>query len=147
MTYTEDRSKLKFEAPRSVVEIVGESLGVIGLVALVGVTIWAWQGGGSRITLLMFLAPGITLYAFISVIALFPRVWNFPVELTPENVTYQYQNTRSLVTWLKPVIVWGFTHMQWSATGGAGLGAAFLPLFVGSVVIILGIHIWRGCRV
>lgn len=62
----------------------------IGLVALVGVTIWAWQAGGSRITLLMFLAPGITLYASISVIAFFPRIWNFPVELTPENIAYRF---------------------------------------------------------
>jgi uncharacterized membrane protein len=93
------------------------------------------DGYGSKNTLLILPMAGLFVYLLLTVIEAFPQVYNFPVEITPENAASQYGLATRLIRILKMVILIIFSFISYqtirTASGAAeGLGKAFLPIFL-----------------
>jgi uncharacterized membrane protein len=93
------------------------------------------DGYGSRSSLMLLPLIGAFMYLLMTILEAFPHIYNFPVEITPENAHIQYRIATRLIRILKKVILVLFSFISYqtikTATGGAaGLGKAFLPLFL-----------------
>ena len=93
------------------------------------------DGYGSRSTLFLLPMIGIFMYLLMTILEAFPHIYNFPVEITDENAPVQYRIATRLIRILKTVILVLFSFISFqtikTATGGAaGLGKAFLPVFL-----------------
>lgn len=90
----------------------------------------------------IFILPVISLilYIVLSLLIRIPHVYNYIVEITKENVEYQYRNSRRLLICLKTELVCIFMYILWktiliSLGRSQGLGAIFTPV---SLIIIFG---------
>jgi uncharacterized membrane protein len=93
------------------------------------------DGYGGRGTLWMLPSIGCFLYILMTIVEQFPQIYNYPVEITEENAERQYRNAVRLIRLLKTLILIIFSFISYktiqTATGGsAGLGKAFLPVFL-----------------
>lgn len=93
------------------------------------------DGYGSRSTLFLLPVIGTFMYLMMTILEAFPHIYNFPVEITQENAPVQYRMATRLIRILKTVILAVFSFISFqtvkTATGGtAGLGRAFLPIFL-----------------
>ncbi|WP_055665214.1 DUF1648 domain-containing protein [Desnuesiella massiliensis] len=81
----------------------------------------------------------IILYTSLTLLSFFPAIWNTPVQVTDKNYSFVYQNTRSLICYLKLVLVGTFSYMTICAAQGKALGKLFLPL---ELITIFGVILW-----
>ena len=102
----------------------------------------AWGGKGN-----FLLLPVLNLVFFICFTALcrFPHLYNYLWEITPENAPRQYRLARTLVGWLRVVVMAFFTYLEWlmiQITRGnmAELGIWFAPVMAGVFVGSLAIY-------
>jgi uncharacterized membrane protein len=111
----------------------------------------AW-GSPATLWLLPVVAAG--LYLLISLVALFPAAFNFPVRVTPLNRPRLEALTLRMISCLKAELAGLFLTIQWmiiaSVRGGrAGLSPLIVPLFLVAVFANLGWHlvaIFRASR-
>lgn len=96
----------------------------------------AWSG---KTSIIITPIVSIILYTSLTLLSLFPAIWNIPVEVTDKNYLFVYQNTRSMVCYLKLVLVATFSYMSICAARGKALGNLFLPI---ELTAIFGIIIW-----
>lgn len=109
----------------------------------------AW---GGRETL--FILPAIAMalvYIPMTILSRFPHLFNYPWSITEANAARQYHLARVLLAFMKAETVWLFAYIEWQtiqvALGKAeGLGAAFLPVFMGVVFGTLGIYVYKGYK-
>ena len=144
------RPKIKTEltAPDWLAEVVA----LISLVALILIPILNYNnlpatipthfnavgvpdGYGGKGTLWLLPVIGFFMYLMMTVVQLFPQIYNYPVEITEENAPRQYRNAVRLIRTLKTLIIILFTFLsyktvQTAAGTAAGLGKAFLPVFL-----------------
>ena len=90
---------------------------------------------GSRSSLWFLPLTGAFMYLMFTILEGFPQIYNYPVQITPENAVIQYRLATRLMRILKTVILLTFSIISFqtikTATGGAtGLGKAFLPVFL-----------------
>jgi len=90
---------------------------------------------GSRSSLFLLPVTGIFMYLLMTILEAFPHIYNFPVKITIENAPVQYRIATRLIRILKTVVLVLFSFISFqtikTATGGAaGLGKAFLPVFL-----------------
>ena len=102
------QSRPKLSLPRSAFETALQVLAAIGVVAMLWMLASAWpklpatvpthfgisgqaDNWGSKSTLLILPLIGVLLFAGMSVLEAFPHVYNYPVQLTEENVAQQYR--------------------------------------------------------
>ncbi len=93
------------------------------------------DGYGTRSTLWILPLTGAFMYLIMTILGAFPNIYNYPVEITPENAVPQYRLATRLIRILKTVILVIFSFISYqtirTATGAAaGLGKAFLPVFL-----------------
>lgn len=93
------------------------------------------DGYGGRSSLWILPMTGIGLYLLLTILSFFPRIYNFPVKITPENALVQYRLASRLLRVLKTIILMMFSFICYqtiqAAKGGvAGLGKSFLPIFL-----------------
>ena len=93
------------------------------------------DGYGSRSNLWILPVTSLFLYLLLTILEAFPYIYNFPVEITPDNAVTQYTLATRLIRILKTVILIIFAFISYktikTATGEtAGLGKAFLPVFL-----------------
>jgi len=93
----------------------------------------AWSGKG---TLLVVPFVCLALYSVLTIVSLFPAIWNMPVKVTPENYIPVYQSTRSMICYLKLVLVATFSYMFVCIAMSRPLGTIFLPLVL---IVVFGI--------
>lgn len=96
---------------------------------------------GNISTLWLLPLTGVFMYFIMTVLSAFPRIYNYPVKITPENAAVQYRIATRLIRILKTVILMIFCFICFqtikTATGeAAGLGKIFLPV---SLLITFGI--------
>ncbi len=98
------------------------------------------DGHGSKATI--FLLPVIATITSLGITALskHPHLFNFPVELTPENSERQYTNAVRMIRFMKLSLSITFTlivfGMIQSAQGKSdGLGVWFLPFTLALIVV------------
>lgn len=107
------------------------------------------DGYGSRSTLWILPATSLFLYLLMTILEAYPYIYNFPVEITPENAVTQYTLAIRLIRILKTVLLIIFSFLSYktitTATGEtAGLGKAFLPVFLILTFGIVIIYIVRS---
>lgn len=72
---------------------------------------------------------GVGLYALITILSLFPSIWNIPVEITEENRESVYRAMRWFIILLKLCMQFVFLYLTLSTTQ-VNLGAWFLPVIL-----------------
>lgn len=90
----------------------------------------------------IFILPIIAtaVYVGLTMLNKYPHIYNFPVTVTRENAKRLYTSATRLIRFLKlfiVVIFSGIVFMTYksSLTDGKGLGAWFLPLAVGLMIL------------
>jgi uncharacterized membrane protein len=156
--------------PRRFYDVFLDALAAIALFFHIGLVAYSWSSlperiphhfnaagvpdrWGGRWILILLPAIALVLYAGLTVVAAVPRIWNWPIVITPENAARQYRIGRSLLGWLKVEIVWLFLVITWSmisvARGAAaGFDGWFVLVFVGAIFLTIAVHLvmvfrWR----
>lgn len=98
---------------------------------------------GSKASLIVLPLTGLFMYGLLTVISLFPHIFNYPVKITPENARVQYSLATRMLRILKTVILVMFTFISYQTIRAAagktgGLGKVFLPVFL---IITFGVVI------
>lgn len=90
----------------------------------------------------MFMLPAIAtaVYLILSVVALFPSTFNFPIRVTPQNRPRLETLARQLLAWINVDMVCLFAWIQWSILEGMRQGymnppVMLMPIFL---VVVLG---------
>lgn len=146
------KEKVKFTVTQKIVEVitVGILLFLIAYLAIKWTSIPdkipshynsygiadAWSGKASIIILPIV---SIILYTSLTLLYFFSDIWNTPVEVTNKNYLFVYQNTRSMISYLKLVLIATFSYMSICAAQGKALGKLFLPL---ELIIVFGVVFW-----
>ena len=103
----------------------------------------AWGPVGS---LWLLPAIGVGIYLVISLVALFPASFNYPVRVTPANRPRLVSLTLLMMSWIKLELASLFLYIQWSIIqsvreGKAALGPFIVPGFIAAVFATVGIFI------
>lgn len=98
---------------------------------------------GRKATLLILPALGTILFISMTVLNRFPHRFNYPTTITPENALRQYTIATSMIRYLKLAIVVVFLMIvvgtiRTVSGNASGLGAWFLPLFMGMIFLPIG---------
>ena len=109
-------------------------------------------GPPSSLWLLPMVAVGLDL--LISVVALFPAAFNFPVRATAVNRPRLEALTLQMIAWLKVELTCLFLYIQWSiiqsVRGGRGtLSPLIVPLFLAAVfgnILFHAVAVFRTAR-
>jgi len=111
----------------------------------------AWGPPGA-----LWLLPAVALglYLLISLVALFPSAFNFPVRVTPVNRPLLEALTLQMIACLKAELACLFLYIQWAIlasvrNGRASLSPLIVPLFLVAVFANIGWHmvaIFRAAR-
>ena len=109
----------------------------------------AWQGKG---WLLFCPIVALGLYLSLSIVNKYPHAFNYLWKITEENAKAQYQNARFLCGLLKSEIIWAFSYSQWkviqiSFGNAEGLGKAFIPIFLISIIGTMGFFIYKARQI
>ena len=90
----------------------------------------AW-GGKSSVLFLPLIAVG--LFILITLVGFFPKIWNLPVKLTPENKERVLTRTKDMMAFIKMVTVAVFCYLTYVT---ASLGPLSQPVIVAFLVIL-----------
>lgn len=95
---------------------------------------------GGKGSLIIMPVVGVALYLLITLLSKFPHSFNYIVDITEENASFQYRNARALMLCIKVEIMCMFACLQWSfiiesLESASSLGILFLPVFL---IIIFG---------
>jgi uncharacterized membrane protein len=106
-------------------------------------------GAKSRLMLLPFIEAG--LYLMLTVFERFPRIFNFPIDITAENARYEYQTGREMTVCLKTEVTGIFTYMLWRSVETAkgvmsGMGRLFLIVTLALIAVTMTYYIIRMVR-
>lgn len=104
-----------------------------------------WDGKGS---LLFLPILGAVFYVSLTVLERFPKIYNFPFNITEENAGCEYQIAREMLVFMKAEILIVFAYIQWAMVeaakgGNSGLGLWFLPVFLILLFGTSGFEIFR----
>lgn len=96
------------------------------------------NGWGPASTLFFLPTVAVGVYLLISVIALFPALFNYPVKVTEENRARLEVLSLQMVSWLKLELVCLFAWIQWVIIrfvqqGHGSLSPAFVVIFLAAV--------------
>jgi len=93
------------------------------------------NGWGRKIYLWIFPIISIILYGGFTFLNRYPHIFNYPVEITPENAQRQYQMACSFLNWLKVEMIWIFAYTEWmiyylATSSQPKFGWIFFPLIL-----------------
>ena len=103
------------------------------------------DGWGSPRTLLVLPVIALVLYLVITLVALFPSVFNYPVRVTAENRARLEELALGMIAWLKAELVCFFTGLQWAIAAAVRNGRGTLPPWapLPVLVVIFGTVGWH----
>lgn len=83
----------------------------------------------------------VVIYIGLSILNRFPFIFNFPVNITPENAERMYRHATRCIRMMNLLLVIMFFYLTWQsievATGkSAGLGLWFMPVTIGAILIV-----------
>ena len=102
------------------------------------------NGWGSPSSFIFLPILSLALLLFLTVIARFPSMFNYPVEVTEANRNRMQSLTIDLLTWIRTEIVCTFAMAQWMASHLARHPelATFSFIFLAPVGLILATVAW-----
>jgi uncharacterized membrane protein len=109
----------------------------------------AW---GSLATLWLLPAIGIGVYLVISLVALFPASFNYPVRVTPANRPRLQALTLLMIAWIKFELAGLFLYIQWSIIqsvrdGRMAISPFIVPISIGAIFATVAIFIVAILRI
>jgi uncharacterized membrane protein len=124
--------------PRTASEVVGEIVALVATLAGLGYVLAVWSGlpdrvpthftlsgkpdgWGGKNTLLLLPLIAVVMYGLLTILARFPRMFNYPVKPTPAQLPFQYRLARWLLTWIKAgiAVMFGLLGAVSAAMSGA----------------------------
>lgn len=158
----------RLQIPLTASDRIIEVSGYVCLAALWGMTLFAYgnlpetipthfgAGGeaddhGSKMTLFFLPVLGTISFIGLTVLNGYPHIFNYPAEITPANALSQYTNATRMIRFLKfsmtfIMLVTVFMIYSAASTGSDKLGSAFLPIFIGVLVIPLVYFLVKAIR-
>ena len=107
---------------------------------------------GDKMVLFFLPVIGSLMFIAITVLSRYPRIFNFPVDITPENALRQYTNAVRMLRYLKFVIalifLWITVVVMLKAGGetSAMIGAWSLPVMMTLILLPLGYFVMKAVR-
>jgi uncharacterized membrane protein len=95
------------------------------------------DGWGSPRTLLLLPAVALGFYLVISIVALFPSAFNYPVRVTAENHARLEELALGMITWLKTELVCLFSWIQWAIIEAVRSGRGTLSPWIMPPVLLV----------
>jgi uncharacterized membrane protein len=113
------------------------------------------DGWGPPSTLWLLPAVGVGLYLLISVVALFPASFNYPLRVTAASRSRLEGLTLRMISWIKVELAGLFLFIQWSIIqsvrmGHGTLSVGIVPVFLVVVFATIAVHaiaVYRAARV
>ncbi len=158
-----DRPKIKIKY--QTIDYVIELLGIIGLVCLIVLPIYFCNDLPDRIPKhfnihgqpdsygskgIIWLLPSIGLFLYFGMTLLnkIPHLFNYPTKVTDENAEKLYKIGVLTVRILKVVVILTFAYLNFKIiriglAESTELGLLFLPVVVLTMVIVLGVMIYK----
>jgi hypothetical protein len=98
---------------------------------------------------------GVGLYLLISVVALFPASFNYPLRVTAASRSRLEGLTLRMISWIKVELAGLFLFIQWSIIqsvrmGHGTLSVGIVPVFLVVVFATIAVHaiaVYRAARV
>lgn len=135
--------------------IAAEIIGIIAVIAIFGVTAWNYAGAPDMVPshynaagevdgyagkgILLFV-PIVTLllYAGMTVVAFFPRAWNYPGKIKPEKLPLAEHYARWLLMGTKLLITALFIYTQCcTLSGGNHVSPLVMGLLIGAMFVLI----------
>jgi uncharacterized membrane protein len=103
------------------------------------------NGWGSPHALIIMPLIAASIYLLMTVAALFPSAFHYPVRSTPQALPRMQAITLDMLAWLKAEIVCLFAVLQWASIQSArtGYGHLFAAILPGVLIVILGTVGWH----
>jgi hypothetical protein len=106
----------------------------------------AWS---DRINIVFPTVIALAIYVGLTLTARIPNSFSYPWPVTEENAAKMYRLGRSMVIWLKALLIWMFLSIQSSqarvALGDAdGIHPATIVFFLVGIHVVLGLFIYRA---
>jgi uncharacterized membrane protein len=100
------------------------------------------DGWGKPSVLPLMLIVTVVSYLLMTLLARFPSIFNYPVEVTAENRPRLESLALDLIVWLKMEMVWLFAWIQWSIVEVArqchgSFSPSLLPVFLVTLIVTL----------
>ncbi len=150
-----NRSRPILHLPRTSLETLLEALTVLGIVAVIALTIWGYftlpttvpthyglsgvpNAYGGKASLVFLPIVAICLTVLLTFLTRYPHRYNYPWPITVENAPRQYTLARLLMRFLTLELVWMFCVLQWLLIQAAqSHSAGFILLIVPAIVLVL----------
>ncbi len=145
----------RIEVPRTGPDYAGEALSLAGALTNVWLLVLIWADLPDQTPRQFFLSLGpdawsgrwsavipigiaLTMYIGLTLLKRVPHAFNYPWPITEQNARIQYRLSRSMLTWLKAVIVWMFVAIVWSdARVAAGAAGTVSPYMIAGFLIAI----------
>lgn len=109
------------------------------------------DGFGAKYTIFMLPIIGCVTYALMKYLVKQPHLFNYPVEITPENVHYQYEIATRMMRTMNAVVTLIFAYLTYviiqTAQGNVQLmGTWSLPLILAVIFVPIFYFVWKAKR-
>ena len=149
------RNRPVLHLPRTPLETLLEALTVLGLIAVIAITVWGYfvlpaiipthyglsgtpNAYGGKASLLAMPIITICLTVLLTFLTRYPHRYNYPWPITAENAPRQYALARLLMRAIALEIVWMFCVLQWLLIRAAqSSSASSILLIVPAIVLVL----------
>lgn len=101
--------------------------------------------GGKNILIALFFVC-VAVYLAVTVISFFPKSWNIPAKVTPENEDFIYTTMRGMLCFVKLCIVTCFVYISIQSALARSLGAWFTPVFILAIFGSIAYYILKTVR-
>ena len=160
-SFLNDGKRPRPEVPISRLEIFGQFISVLGVIFTIIVFATLWKalptgvelpihfdfagnpnGWGSKNSLIFLPILGLALAVMFTVLERFPHIYNFTVQITPENAVRQYGIGRTFMVFLKACMVWMFGGLfylicRMAETSDTSAIGPFIGISIGVMTLII----------
>jgi uncharacterized membrane protein len=103
---------------------------------------------GNRATIWVLPVIGLILYIGLTALNLFPFAFNYPTKVTNKNARKLYNLTTRAVRYIKIVLILSFSYLthktiEIALNKSSEIGWFFLPVFITSLTVLIGIMIYK----
>ena len=85
---------------------------------------------GNKSEILINPIISIVLYTLLTIVSLFPAIWNVPVKTIEKNKKLVYLNIKGMLILVKMEIITAFFYIVYSDINTQYLGTWFIPIFI-----------------
>lgn len=156
----------KITIPLTKIDLILEAFSLLGIFFSIGMVLNEWNsipdiipvhfnasgevdGYGSKSILFIMIPVMLVLYLLLTIVNKFPHLFNFLVEITPENAEIQYTYATKLIRILKLELIIVFSYINLSMirstlAGSVNLWFLFLPVTLIAIFGTIGYYFYKS---